>query len=281
MRLPKLSCCEAGTHLIVLPIFLLIVSSSAAQSKSDVARKFDEFGDIYVTDIKARADNFAIELQNNPAAKGFIIVYRSHRDLPGISFRYADRIRRYLVDLRGIRGDRVIAIDGGESPCLIQEFWIAPPNTAPTPRADAYKQSFDNLGSVRKFDEIPIDEESGIGPGTLEGFAEALRHEPHGRAYFIVYAQYYVERGSFDNDGKRVHYKNVYFDPPGSAQQVLNRARRSLIGVSPTMSSRIRLVNGGYRQQAAVELWIVPAGEHAPIATPNSFPPARRANLSR
>jgi len=54
--------------------FFIFDTNTAAQDDKNVARKFDEFGDVYVTDIKARADNFAIDLQNNPTAKGFIVV---------------------------------------------------------------------------------------------------------------------------------------------------------------------------------------------------------------
>src|SRR5205085_51932 len=91
----------AGLDLAI-DFLSLVIFATHTDSQSDkyVARKFDEFGDVYVTDIKARADNFAIELQNNPMTKGFIIVYRSRRDLPGLSFRYADRIREYLVSTR-------------------------------------------------------------------------------------------------------------------------------------------------------------------------------------
>jgi len=259
--------------LAVLFLSLVIFATHTdAQSEKTGGRKFDEFGDVYVTDIKARADNFAIELQNNPMTKGFIIVYRSRRDLPGLSFRYADRIREYLVSTRGITEDRIVAVDGGESQCLMQELWIVPPNTAPTPRPDAYKRNFDDVNAARKFDEIPIGEEQGL---TLTGFADALLAEPRSRAYLIAYAQYYVERGSFEDSGKRVHYKRVYLDPRDTASKLLNQARRTLIDPDHISASRIRLVDGGYRQQPALELWIVPLGEHAPIPTPNSFPHQR------
>jgi len=264
---------------LVILIWLPLIGS--AQSKPNTVRKFDEFGDIYLSDLKARVDNFAIELQNNPAAKGFIIVYRSRRDLPGINARYAGRIQDYLFETRGLTKDRIVTVNGGVTECLIQELWIVPPNTVPVIRADAYQHSFDDTGSARKFDDISIGDETGIGNGTLEGFADALRKEPTSHAYFIAYAQYYIDRGSFDTDGKRVHYKNVYLDKPGRAGEVLRIARRSLISISPALASRIRLVDGGYRQNASVELWIVPAGEHAPIATPNAFPPKRHGNRAK
>jgi hypothetical protein len=248
----------------------------SAQTNPQSARKFDEFGDALVTDIKARADNFAVELLNYPTAKGFIIVYRSRRDPPGINFRYADRIKQYLVMTRGITEDRVVTVDGGEADCLIHELWIVPPNTTPTPRSDAYKRNFDDIHSARKFDEIPISEEMGMIEGAVEGYAEALRTEPRSRAYLIAYAQYYVDRGSFEERGKRVHYQNVYLDRPDSAWKTLKEVRHSLVRMFRIPASRIRLVNGGYRQQPAIELWIVPRGEHAPISTPNAFPPKAR-----
>jgi len=152
-------------------------------------------------DIKARADNFAIELQNNPMTKGFIIVYRSRRDLPGLSFRYADRIREYLVSTRGITEDRLVAVDGGESQCLMQELWIVPPKHSTHSTTRCYKRNFDDVNAARKFDEIPIGRRARL---TLTGFADALLAEPRSRAYLIAYRQYYVERGSFEDSGKRV-----------------------------------------------------------------------------
>ena len=41
------------------------------------ARKFDEYGNIRFNDEKARLDNFAIQLQNEPTSQGYIIGYGS------------------------------------------------------------------------------------------------------------------------------------------------------------------------------------------------------------
>jgi hypothetical protein len=43
------------------------------------ARKIDEYGSIRFGDEQARLDNFAIELQNDPTARGFIIIYAPAR----------------------------------------------------------------------------------------------------------------------------------------------------------------------------------------------------------
>ncbi|MDX6612150.1 MAG: hypothetical protein QOD75_1336 [Blastocatellia bacterium] len=249
-------------------------SLSCAQTPQPAARKFDEFGDSLITDIKARLDFYAVQLQTEPAAKGFIVVYRSHRDLPGLSHRYAERMREYLANTRGL-ANRVIAVDGGEADCLRQELWIVPPGASPIPRSDAYQRNFVDTDSVREFDELSWrgDTLAGeLGAAWFEAYANALRAEPKAHAYLIAYAGYYRVRWS-DEKGKQ--HTEIESDPPGSAQKMLTRARNILVKTYALAPSRIRLVNGGYRQVGTLELWIVPRGEHAPIATPNAFPPTR------
>ena len=67
---------------------MLALNDATAQTGNSAARKFDEFGDIQYSDLIARLDNFAVQLQNEPTVKGFIMVYRGRRDLPGLSNRY-------------------------------------------------------------------------------------------------------------------------------------------------------------------------------------------------
>ena len=80
----------------------VVFSVAPAQTSNPTARKFDEFGDILASDLVARLDNFAVTLSNEPGSKAFLMVYRTRRDLPGLSSRYAHRMRSYLVDTRGI-----------------------------------------------------------------------------------------------------------------------------------------------------------------------------------
>ena len=246
-----------------------------AQTENNPARKLDEFGDILITEIKARLDYFAIELQKEPLSKGFILVYRSRRDLPGLSYRYAHRMEAYLVSTRGLEKERVVAVDGGESDCLRQEFWIVAPGTAPTPRSDAYKRTFVDTDSARRFDELSWGGEDfppGVYVGELEAYGSALRAEPHARAYLIAYPGYSIQRESYEENGKQKRSSVINRDPPGTAHKVLTQARKLLVKEFHISPSRIRLMNGGYRKWGALELWIVPQGEHSPIPTPNSFP---------
>jgi uncharacterized protein YfeS len=274
---------------LILPVICLIVlcgHPGFSQSENSKAVKFDEFGDIDISYLKARLDNFAIELQNRPDVRGFIMVFRSRRDLPGLNSRLANRMRNYMTYTRGISAERVVTIDGGEAGCLSQELWIVPPGTAPTAREDAYSRNLVDVESTRKFDEYhyskegdsSMDESGSVDGGdSLEAFAEALRKEPRAKAYIIVYPQYYIERSeeTLSNngvEGKTIKHKRLHQDSRGVVLQVMREITSDLVHKHHIAAHQIKVVNGGYRKLRFVELWIVPRGEHAPISTPNAFP---------
>jgi hypothetical protein len=271
----------------ILPVVLLFSSiTTSGQTKTDVARKFDEFGDIQSSDLKARLDNFAIQLQNEPATKGFIVVYRTRRDLPGLNNAIAFRSKDYLIDSRGVARDKIVTVDGGEADCEVQELWIVPIGTTPTPRPDAYQRYFPDYDSPRKIDEYGFDVPNrNRRPDSrldgeekteyLETFAMQLKRQLRTTACVIVYALYNPRPG-LDDDGDYEPVRDVRLDPPGVARSRLKLERNRLIKEYGISASRIRLINGGYRKRRMVELWIVPRGEHAPIPTPNSFPPRTR-----
>jgi hypothetical protein len=105
--------------------------STPVKPKAVPARKFDEYGNIRFNDEKARLDNFAIQLQNEPTAQGYIIGYGSC-DAEGQT--RANRAKDYLVNTRGIDAGRIMVVDGGCMPELKVELWIVPQGaTPPTP----------------------------------------------------------------------------------------------------------------------------------------------------
>ncbi len=96
-----------------------------------VSRKIDEYGNIRFNDEKARLDNYAIALQNEPTAQGTIIAYGTC-DEEGQ--KRAQRAKDYLVNTRGIDAGRIMVVDGGCMPELKVELWIVPQGaTAPAP----------------------------------------------------------------------------------------------------------------------------------------------------
>jgi hypothetical protein len=90
--------------------------------------KFDEYGNIKFNDEKARLDNYAIQLQNQPGAQGYIIAYGS---CAGEAQARADRAKDYLVNTRGIDAGRIVTMDGGCRSDLSVELWIVPSGTTP------------------------------------------------------------------------------------------------------------------------------------------------------
>jgi hypothetical protein len=108
-------------------------SSSCTTSlvREVVPHKVDEYGNIRFNDEKARLDNYAIELQNDPTAQGYLICYGGRRGRTGEAQRRCDRAKDYLVNTRGISGDRIVTVDGGYKEELTVELWVVPSGANP------------------------------------------------------------------------------------------------------------------------------------------------------
>jgi hypothetical protein len=94
-------------------------------------KKFDEFPNIKFDDEKARLDNFAIQLQNEPGSRGYILVYSGPRDRAGDAQKRADRARDYLVITRGLDANRIVTILGGQRTAQTVELWLVPNGANP------------------------------------------------------------------------------------------------------------------------------------------------------
>jgi hypothetical protein len=93
--------------------------------------KFDEIGEIQRDDEKARLDNFAIELQNNPSAQGYVIAYGSRNRRFGTGQQRGDRAKAYLTQTRGIDASRIVVLDGGPHETGSLQLWIVPTGAKP------------------------------------------------------------------------------------------------------------------------------------------------------
>jgi hypothetical protein len=101
---------------------------------------FDEYEAIKYNNEKARLDNFAIALQNDPNIKGYIIAYRGDTEgfdigtrklevIGDICAQYRlDRAIDYLVSERGISRGRLIPVDGGNRRLTTVQLWLCPEN---------------------------------------------------------------------------------------------------------------------------------------------------------
>ncbi|MBD0373348.1 MAG: hypothetical protein ICV60_21105 [Pyrinomonadaceae bacterium] len=108
---------------------------------SQRARLFDQYGNIAFNDEKARLDNFAIQLQNEPGSQGYIIAYAGRRARANEAQARADRAKDYLVNTRGIDPGRLVTVDGGFREDLTVELWIVPSGAAPPTASPTLQQS--------------------------------------------------------------------------------------------------------------------------------------------
>ena len=94
-------------------------------------KRFDEFPSIAHDDDKARFDNLAIELQNNPGATGYIIAYAGRGSRAGEADRMTKRAADYLSTTRGISHERIVTINGGYRESNSFELWLVPQGAEP------------------------------------------------------------------------------------------------------------------------------------------------------
>ncbi|HKU76490.1 MAG TPA: hypothetical protein VJR02_21440 [Pyrinomonadaceae bacterium] len=95
--------------------------------------KFDEYGNLKLSDEKARLDNFAIQLMNNEKMHGYIVVYAGRKAMVAEAQIRANRARDYIINVRKIAPERVKTIDAGHKEQFQVDLWIWPAGVDPPP----------------------------------------------------------------------------------------------------------------------------------------------------
>ena len=104
------------------------------EKKIIVAQEFDECNSCSLNDQKARLDNLAVELQNDPSTRAYILAYGGRMSPLGQVNKLMSRARDYLVAHRGIDASRLVFLNGGFREEDSVELWIVPSGAA-APRA--------------------------------------------------------------------------------------------------------------------------------------------------
>ncbi|HKO96042.1 MAG TPA: hypothetical protein VJU86_03555 [Pyrinomonadaceae bacterium] len=99
--------------------------------RENPSRQFDVCCSCSFDDQKARLDNLAVELQNDPATTTYVIAYGGRTSRIGQADLLSSRARDYLVSQRGIDASRIVVLNGGfrEEDCV--ELWIVPSGATP------------------------------------------------------------------------------------------------------------------------------------------------------
>jgi len=90
------------------------------------ARKVEEYGMISWNSEKLRLSNFNILMQQEPGSMGYVIIY-GRRNVP----QHLARVRKFLVEKRGLEPDRLQLINGGSNKKTKVELWDVPTGAAP------------------------------------------------------------------------------------------------------------------------------------------------------
>lgn len=247
---------------------------SAQQKKpASPVKKFDEFGSVGHCDLTARLDNFAIQVQNIPRSKAYIVEYGPEIEGAGNERRNLAFARDYLLNTRGLEAARIKTIYGGRNNDLHQpkiQLWIIPKGVQP-PEPEKYEPNISGFKGLfsdeETWDDFGIDAGSGgvdeMGPGigrtTLASFAEMLQQQKDTVGYVVTYNGEDAAPGAW----RRVAQNEI---------EILKRFNLD--------ASRFKTVFGGQRKKTRVQLWIV--AKHAPAPVPDAgpeLPPLKTVNI--
>jgi hypothetical protein len=258
----------SGIFKATLLLLTLLCAPALSRQQPPTARLIDSFGEIQFSDLMARLDNFAIELQNEPASRGVVVAYGAKHKFPGWPLRRAELSVDYLVNTRGLDAARLSIFNGGLRDETNFELWVVPQGAELSVKpfdvsllmaGEKTPLLLDWFTVIERGGNIESEYSSDSYPTTVglyTYFAEALRRDPGLRGCVIGY----TSRHGYGAAGRRI---------AASAKMAI--ARRHAIEVS-----RIAALGGGRREYKMLELWLVPPGAQLPKPTPDARRTRRR-----
>jgi hypothetical protein len=210
-------------------------------------------------------DSLAINLDNNPTASGYIVIYGPG----GLDGQYgkhaADVTKEYLLTTRGVEESRLRVIYGGLNTSmeeLLTEVWLVPRGAEPPP-VSKHKPDLKVVGKYAEFDTWDgTDEGEGWSNSevvTMVGLSDLMRRRPDALAHLVVY----------HNDESA----------PGTWRRVAERLSERLLrnGVG---AERVKVVFGGYAEETKAQLWILPPDAKPPVRARRERRPERSMQVA-
>ena len=258
---------------ILLALTLLALLSPHALSQTDATRPapkpFDAFGDVvYETEWLARLDALAVEMNNNPQTKLYIVAYGVPNRLPGRPLRRANWAYGVLTKGRGLDPTRVEVVFGGYRDDVKYEHWLIPPGEELPVKPFDFAAALTREKSAYRFDLFSLydpasdaDYDGSYGEylddrGRYQPLALALRQDPAARGLIIVY---------------RSRRNRV-----GEDRRLAANIKRSILKAHALAPERVVAIGGGRREFRNVEVWLVPPGASLPKPTPDTRPTPRK-----
>lgn len=260
---------------LLIILFTILSFNLFVFARFDVFYKVDEFSLIQTEDLMSRLDNFAQTIRKSPKTVGFIVTSKGRKSLPGFPYRYAARMKTYLMRDNIVPQNQLITAQCGDFEKVTTTLYILPENVdskllsgwceneeptfSETTLFDSYSYYFKNPD----FDDCCEIKGADLAEAnaSLKVVAKILKKASESKAYIFVYG------------GTNVYgFNNKIVRKPDSqklVQKTLRETKEKLLqnGID---ESKIVAINGGYKDSTrSVELWIVPNGGKIPQPRPN------------
>ena len=110
---------------------------------------FDNYGDIKFEDEKARLDNFAIQIINEPLSIGHLLMFAGRETFRNETRERLARAKSYLVNVRGLDPKRILTTDCGFTHELSVQLQVIPPDATPNPCDDSMQVPFSEVNFTK------------------------------------------------------------------------------------------------------------------------------------
>ncbi|MBK6749692.1 MAG: hypothetical protein KA956_07495 [Pyrinomonadaceae bacterium] len=233
---------KANTVFLIAMAFVAVIS---IDSMGQTVIKGDSYSPPMVYDEKKSLDKLAENLLDNPEATGYIIVYRSRTSPPLETTANIARIQKYMLDTHRLDSKRITVVDGGRKQEPRTQAYLVPKGAdVPKPTPTDFPANDPISSKVNEYS--PSNEE--VEMANLDDFNLRIQNDPDAVGHIIAYG------------GRKGR--------PGEARAIIKRASNYLIKIRRADAKRLMFVDGGLREKASVELWVVPLGADTPKPTP-------------
>ena len=227
--------------MLRLLFLLLILMGSLAFAQTPEKPKAVKFGEFETATngiVKMKMDAFYVELNNNPAAQGYIINYGTDREIA---------IRRNQISVsiawRKFDGTRITIGDGGFRDGVKSELWIVPSGAEnPQPSSNAEK--------IDEFPKIPDGELK----ARLDNFYGLLANKPNSKGYILNYGSAKVI--AFQEKHMKSYIKSRKYD--------LSKVIFKNAGSDDLWKTQFWLIPANDKNESKTKIWIVPPGAKPP-----------------
>jgi hypothetical protein len=223
------------TQIILIAIILVAVSVHAIGQGSPKAVMFDEFGSLTCEDVIARQDYLFAQLESDPAAIGYAMIFADTNHLR--QGRQTEAVLNGHTEFRRFDDSRFRILRAVGSSSLKVQFWIVPAG-AEVPQHTSLDWDFQISENSKPLKINASTDDEGPCPigSQFRLFYDRLKTNPHTRAHVVVWAQ---TRAQFLKEKERVD--------------------RDLISKYGISSTRVRYFFIPHRSAAVKwEYWIVP-----------------------